>query len=152
MFDISFKLSFTTFNTFSALISFASNFVLLGTTFVSAFNSIFVSSFFIVVFVLSSDFEGMPNSLMEAMAMGFPVISTDCPSGGPESLIENEENGLLVPVNDSNQLAVALYRLIEDESFKKELGEKAKDIRSRFNQSIISRKLVDFITNGEIKV
>ena len=100
------------------------------------------------IFVLSSDFEGMPNSLMEAMAMGFPVISTDCPSGGPKSLIENEGNGLLVPVNDSNQLADALNRLIEDESFKKELGKNAIIIRNLYSQENISKLIKKMLTNN----
>ena len=65
-------------------------------------------------FILSSDYEGMPNALIEAMCMGMPVISTDCPSGGPREIIENEKNGLLIPVNDELRMTQAMFNIIKD--------------------------------------
>ena len=67
------------------------------------------------IFVLSSISEGMPNALMEAMALGLPVIATDCPSGGPRQLIKNMVNGILVENNNSHEMAAAIVRLINDE-------------------------------------
>ena len=58
-------------------------------------------------FVLSSDFEGQPNALMEAMFAGLPCISTDCPDG-PSDLIEDGVSGLLVPVGDQDAMRDAL--------------------------------------------
>ena len=52
------------------------------------------------VFVLSSNTEGMPNTLIEAMMLGLTVVSTDCPCGGPAELITHGVNGLLSPVKD----------------------------------------------------
>lgn len=63
-------------------------------------------------FILSSDYEGMPNALIEAMCMGMPVISTDCPSGGPRELIRNGENGLLIDVNDVEGMEKAMKQLV----------------------------------------
>lgn len=73
------------------------------------------------LFVLSSDFEGMPNSLMEAMALGLPCISTDCPCGGPGMLIEHEKNGVLVPVDDQTALKEAMERVLLNPYYAEEL-------------------------------
>jgi len=65
------------------------------------------------LFVLSSDYEGMPNALMEAMAAGVPCISTDCPCGGPRELFGEDASDKLVPCNDSAQLAEAICKVLE---------------------------------------
>lgn len=65
------------------------------------------------LFVLSSDYEGMPNALMEAMAVGVPCISTDCPCGGPRELFGEDASDKLVPCNDSAQLAEAICKVLE---------------------------------------
>jgi glycosyltransferase involved in cell wall biosynthesis len=80
------------------------------------------------VYAYSSDYEGMPNSLLEAMAMGMPVVSTDCPCGGPRTVIRDGENGFLIPVGDEDALADRICRLIEDKELAKSFGEKAKEI------------------------
>lgn len=76
------------------------------------------------MFVLSSDYEGMSNALMEAMMMGLPCISTACT--GSDELIEHEKTGLLVPVNDEQALAFAMGRLAEDEELCRRLSDQAQ--------------------------
>ncbi len=90
-------------------------------------------------YILSSNTEGMPNSLMEAMAMGLPVISTDCPCGGPSMLIENGVNGLLVPVGDAKAMEQAMEKLMTDEVYGKALGERAMEIR----ETLHPKKVID---------
>lgn len=80
------------------------------------------------LFAYSSDYEGLPNSLLEAMAMGLPCVSTDCPCGGPRTLIQNGENGILVPVGDAEALAGGMLALIENPERAAELGRKAAKI------------------------
>ena len=60
-------------------------------------------------YILSSNYEGMPNALAEAMAIGMPVISTDCPTG-PGDMIEDGVNGFLIPVGDADALADRMER------------------------------------------
>lgn len=67
------------------------------------------------LFVLPSNTEGMPNSLMEALALGVPAVSTDCPCGGPKELMEGKENGILVPVGDVDAMAAAIKTILADE-------------------------------------
>ena len=101
------------------------------------------------MFVLSSDYEGMPNALMEAMALGIPCISTDCPCGGPKFLIDNEENGLLVPINDVDSLANAMDYLAENKNIAIKLGNNANKIGKELNCEKINKKWIDYILKIE---
>ena len=75
------------------------------------------------MFVLSSDYEGLPNALMEAMMMGHACISTSC--AGAEELIEEGKNGLLVPVGDEDALCKAMCRLSKNPELREQLGQAA---------------------------
>lgn len=77
-------------------------------------------------FILSSNYEGCPNALMEAMAAGLPCISTDCPTG-PSAIIENNKNGLLVPVGDAEEMSRAMEYLIRNPQRANEFGRAAKE-------------------------
>lgn len=96
-------------------------------------------------FVLSSDYEGMPNALMEAMAIGVPSISTDCPCGGPKMLIENEVTGLLTPVGDSRALADAMMKYLSNESLAITIGKNAREQANKYKSDAIFLEWKDFV-------
>ncbi len=77
------------------------------------------------VYVLSSRWEGLPNTLIEAIACGTPVVSTNCPSG-PSEILENGKYGKLVPVGDTNSLAEAIEEALENPIDKEVLQERGK--------------------------
>ena len=85
------------------------------------------------VFVLSSRFEGFPNALVEAMACGRAVVSTQC--SGSSDLIEPGRNGLLVPVGDSVALAQSMEELLLDPLLRSRLGQAAAEIRSQLSMA-----------------
>lgn len=78
------------------------------------------------VFVLSSNTEGMPNTLLEAMALGLTVISTDCPCGGPAELIDHGINGLLSPVGDKTKMKENLQFVLNNLQESDLMGRNAK--------------------------
>jgi glycosyltransferase involved in cell wall biosynthesis len=77
------------------------------------------------VFVLSSQWEGFGNVLVEAMACGCPVVSTDCPSG-PGEILAGGEYGILVPVGNPEKLAEAILGVLTNQELARELSEKGK--------------------------
>lgn len=103
------------------------------------------------MYVLSSDYEGISNSLMEAMALGLACISTDCPIGGSALCIQNGENGLLVPVGDAEAFQKAMEQLAGDKKRAAKLGKSAVSVRDRFSEEVIAEKWHQYIS-GEVSV
>ena len=97
------------------------------------------------LFVLSSDYEGMPNCLMEAMAVGVPCIATNCPCGGPRALICNDINGILIPINDKECMSNAIFSVLNNESMAHTLGENARKKAEEFHPDIIFKQWKSFI-------
>lgn len=94
------------------------------------------------VFAFTSEFEGFPNSLCEAMASGMAVVSYDCPSG-PSDLIVDGKNGFLVPQGDEGTFKEKLKLLISDEALRMKLGKEAKKIRETLAIEKIAQQWLD---------
>lgn len=97
------------------------------------------------MFVLTSNYEGMPNALMEAMALGVPCISTDCSIGGPKYLIKNNENGILVKMNDMDDLVLAMTKIINDERFATRISFTASCTMHNYASNSINDKWMKYI-------
>lgn len=97
------------------------------------------------LFVLPSDYEGMPNALMEAMAAGVPAISTDCPCGGPRMLLEDGKFGVLTPVGDEDALAEKMKTLLCDPDALCRFGTLAREKAEAFRPETILASWRDYI-------
>lgn len=85
------------------------------------------------MFVFSSNFEGLPNALIEAMAVGLPCVSTDCSPGGARELIENYKNGILVPCGDADRMAEGIDYLLRHPDEAEAMGKEAEKITQRLD-------------------
>lgn len=95
------------------------------------------------MFVSSSDYEGISNAMLEALAIGIPTICTDCPVGGSKETIHDGENGLLVPVGDAKALYEAMSRVADDEAFAQKISMNAQTIKQKYPLHVIASKWLD---------
>ena len=99
------------------------------------------------MFVSSSDFEGMSNSMLEAMAIGLPTICTDCPAGGARAVIKDHENGILVPVNDAHALAKAMKEVAGDPKLAEKLSINGTKLREELSVEKIVNQWMEIIND-----
>lgn len=85
------------------------------------------------VFVLASDYEGISNAMLEAMAVGLPCVCTDCPIGGAKTYIRDMENGMLVPVRNKDKMTEAILSIIMNPELGEKLGNNAVNIRDKLS-------------------
>lgn len=100
------------------------------------------------IFALSSDYEGVSNSMLEAMSIGLPVVCTNSSPGGCATYIKNGINGLLTPVGDVESFHNALCKVADNVRFAQELSEKSILIRKELKQEIVLEKWTETIRNG----
>lgn len=103
------------------------------------------------IFVLPSDFEGMPNALMEAMALGIPSISADCRPGGARTLIQDGINGYIVPVRDKTAMAKKIAYLLNNEDIAENIAANARDIINTHSCTAIFDKWNDYLKTFSTK-
>lgn len=99
-------------------------------------------------FVISSDYEGISNSMLEALAIGTPVVATDCPVGGARMYITDNVSGRLVPCGDVDSLADAMYMAVKDRKAAIAWGETACNIRNELTVGRIASQWKAFL--GEV--
>lgn len=97
------------------------------------------------MFVTTSDYEGVQNALLEAMAMGIPCIATDCLGGGAKLLTKAGRWGLLVKRGDVAALAEAMSIVADDENFSKSLSEQAKAVNREYSSNIINHLWYEYV-------
>ncbi len=95
------------------------------------------------MYVNSSDYEGMSNAMLEAMAIGMPVVCTDCPIGGANAVIENGRNGILAKVGDPKDFADAIIKVLSDKELAESLSLNAAKIRDELSVENISKKWME---------
>ena len=97
------------------------------------------------LYVNSSDYEGISNAMLEAMAIGMPVVCTDCPIGGAKATINDGENGLLVPIQNAEALANAINRVIEDKELADKISQNASTLRNEISLDSITDKWISLL-------
>lgn len=99
------------------------------------------------MFVSSSDFEGLSNSMIEAMAIGLPCVCTDCLGGGAREMITDGENGLLVPIKYTAALAHAMIRMVRDKELSDKCSKNAAKIRTVLSAESVAAEWLKTIDN-----
>ena len=99
------------------------------------------------MFISTSDFEGISNSMLESLTIGLPTICTDCPCGGAKMAIINNENGLLSSVGDVNEFAEKMIYLVENPELMKKFTDNYKITKTRFESTKILSEWESVIYN-----
>ncbi len=97
------------------------------------------------MYINSSDYEGMSNAMLEAMAIGMPVICTDCPIGGANAVINSGENGILTEVGNAEEMCNAMKKIAGDKAFAENLSRNAAKIRNDMSLENTAKKWMELL-------
>lgn len=97
------------------------------------------------IFLITSNHEGMSNSLMEAMALGLVCISTDDPNGGAKALIKDHENGILIKVGSVEECYRAIDEVLSNSSLSEKISNNAIRIRNDLSIDVIADKWINYV-------
>lgn len=97
------------------------------------------------IFLTSSNFEGISNSMLEGLAMGVPVVATDCPVGGARQFVRTEWNGELVPMNDVTEFKNAIKKILSDDDYWEKLCKNAINIRTELSIDMIGKQWIKLL-------
>ena len=97
------------------------------------------------VLALSSDYEGIPNVLLEAMSVGVPVVSTDTSPGGVRVIVENGVNGFIVPRGNYHKLAENIVKVLNDKNIAEQFIQNGLENIKRFNPKVIFEQWNHFL-------
>ena len=106
------------------------------------------------LFILSSDYEGMPNALMEAMSLGLPCISTDCSPGGAREIINNGVNGIICRIRNEEELSKSIMYMLDNKAEAERMAINAKQIcNTHSTESILKiwKKYIEDISKYTMK-
>ena len=98
-------------------------------------------------YLLSSDYEGISNSMLEALAIGVPTVSTDYPSGGARKYIKNGKSGYLVNCGDSKAFAEAVIDIIEHNDKAIKMAQSLFELRNSLSADAITERWIQFISD-----
>lgn len=96
-------------------------------------------------FVLPSDYEGIPNALIEAMSIGLPCIATDCRPGGATMLIDSKAKGIIVPPHSPSDLCKAMLYATDHLEEMENCGQNAKEINDKYSEEQIGKMWNDYL-------
>jgi len=97
------------------------------------------------LFVSTSDYEGISNSMLEAISLGIPSICTDCPVGGAKQTISNGVNGILVPIKNEEELKKAIVKVLLNPGLSEQMSKEGSKLRNQINVSYIVQQWLDYI-------
>lgn len=101
------------------------------------------------ILVMSSDYEGIPNTIIESFTAGTPVVTTDCSPGGARVLIDEGENGFIVPIRDYDAIAQKTIEVINDDALSESFIAKSREKLSEFAPERIFEKWNGYLTKFE---